>query len=121
MYTKTSATFVIVILATITLVLITAASFSTISALAWNHGRKSSNSQNNIGTSFTTSNAGLKSLFTCISNGADGLNGLTQNKVLNCYTQTLTTSNTTIAGISSSASPNLSNGNNNPIETNDSG
>ena len=121
MHTKTSATFLIVILATIALVLITAASFSTISALAWNHGRKSSDSQNNIGTSSTTSNADLKSLFTCISNGANGINGLTQNKVLNCYTQSLTTSNTTIAGISRSVGPNLSNGNNNPIETSDSG
>lgn len=121
MHTKTSATFFIVILATIALVLITAASFSTISALAWNHGRKSIDSQNNIGASSTTSNADLKSLFTCISNGAKGLNGLTQNKVLNCYTQTLTTSNTTRAGISSSVGPNLSNGNNNPIETSDSG
>ena len=121
MYTKTSATIVIVILATITLELITAASFSTISALAWNHGRKSIDSQNNIGASSTTSNADLKSLFTCISNGAKGLNGLTQNKVLNCYTQTLTTSNTTRDGISSSVGPNLSNGNKNPIETSDSG
>ncbi|MGC2669492.1 MAG: hypothetical protein WA220_09950 [Candidatus Nitrosopolaris sp.] len=121
MHTKTSATFFIVILATIAVVLITAASFSTISALAWNHGRKSSDSQNSIGTSSTTSNADLKSLFTCISNEANGLNGLTTNKVLNCYTQTLTTNNKTIDGISSSVGPNLSNGNNNPIETSDSG
>lgn len=121
MHTKTSATFFIVILATMALVLITAASFSTISALAWNHGRKSSESQNSIGTSSTTSNADLKNLFTCISNEANGLNGLTTNKVLNCYTQTLTTNNTTIDGISSSVGRNLSNGNNNPIETSDSG
>ena len=121
MHTKTSATFFIVILATIALVLITAASFSTISALAWNHGRRSSDSQNSIGTSSATSNADLKSLLTCISNEANGLNGLTKNKVLNCYTQTLTTSNTTIDGISSSVGPTLSSGNNNPIETSDSG
>ena len=112
MHTKTSATFFIVILAIIALVLITAASFTTISALAWNHGRRSSDSQNSIGTSSATSNADLKSLLTCISNEANGLNGLTKNKVLNCYTQTLT---------SKSVGPNLSNGNNNPIETSDSG
>jgi hypothetical protein len=111
MHTKTSATFFIVILAIIALVLITAASFTTISALAWNHGRRSSDSQNSIGTSSATSNADLKSLLTCISNEANGLNGLTKSKVLNCYTQTLT----------SSVGPNLSNGNNNPIETSDSG
>ncbi|MGB7956554.1 MAG: hypothetical protein WCF23_21480 [Candidatus Nitrosopolaris sp.] len=83
--------------------------------------KKKQRQSNSIGTSSTTSNADLKSLFTCISNEANGLNGLTKNKVLNCYTQTLTTSNTTIAGISSSVGPNLSNGNNNPIETSDSG
>ena len=118
MYTKTSTTIVIVIIATIVLVLITAASFSTNPVLAWNHGRKSSNSQNNIGD--TSSKTDLKSLFTCISNGANGPNRLTQNEVVNCYMQTLPASNATTAG-SSSVSPNLSNGNNSPIETSDSG
>ena len=123
MYTKTSATIVIVIIATIVLVLITAASFSTNPVLAWNHGRKSSNSQNNIGDTSNlsaTSKTDLKSLFTCISNGANGPNRLTQNEVVNCYMQTLPASNATTAG-SSSVSPNLSNGNNSPIETSDSG
>ncbi|HET7147728.1 MAG TPA: hypothetical protein VFI73_04445 [Candidatus Nitrosopolaris sp.] len=105
MYTKTPATFGIVIVATLALVLIAAASLNTISALAWNHGKKSSNTQNNIATSSGTPNADLKSLFTCISAGANDLNGLTQDKVLSCYTQTLK----------------VSNGNNNPIETSDSG
>src|SRR5436190_22876897 len=112
MYTKTSATIVIVIIATIVLVLITSASFSTNPVLAWNHGRKSSNSQNNIGD--TSSKTDLKRLFTCISNGANGPNRLTQNEVVNCYMQTLP------AG-SSSVSPDLSKGNNSPIETSDSG
>ena len=124
MHTKTSATIVIVIIiATIVLVLITAPSFSTNPVLAWSHGGKNSNSQNNVGdTSKTsmTSKIDLKSLFTCISHGADGINRLTQNEVVNCYMQTMPASNATAAG-SSSVSPNLSNGNNNPIETSDSG
>src|SRR5437667_11693725 len=96
MYTKTSATIVIVIIATIVLVLITAASFSTNPVLPWNHGRKSSNSQNNIGD--TSSKPDLKSLFTCISNGANGPNRLTQNEVVNCYMQTLPATNATTSG-----------------------
>ena len=123
MYTKTSATVVIVMISTIALVLITASSFSTNPVLAWSHGGKSSNSQNNLGDSSktsTTSKIDLKSLFTCISNGADAINRLTQNEVVNCYMETMPASNTTAAG-SSSVSPNLSNGNNNPIETSDSG
>jgi hypothetical protein len=122
MYTKTSATVVIVMISTIALVLITAASFSTNPVLAWSHGRKSINSQNNIGDTpktITTSKTDLKSLFACISHGADGLNTLTQNEVVNCYMQTMPASNATAAG--SSVNPNLSNGNNNPIETSDSG
>ena len=123
MYPKTSDTVVIVMISTIALVLITAASFSTNPVLAWSHGRKSINSQNNIGDTpktITTSKTDLKSLFTCISHGADGLNTLTQNEVVNCYMQTMPASNATAAG-SSSVNPNLSNGNNNPIETSDSG
>ena len=123
MYTITSAMVVIVMISTIALVLITAASFSTNPVLAWSHGRKSINSQNNIGDTpktITTSKTDLKSLFTCISHGADGLNTLTQNEVVNCYMQTMPASNATAAG-SSSVNPNLSNGNNNPIETSDSG
>jgi hypothetical protein len=121
MYTKTSDTVVIVMISTIALVLITAASFSTNPVLAWSHGRKSINSQNNIGDTLktiTTSKTDLKSLFTCISHGADGLNALTQNEVVNCYMQTMPSSNATAAG--SSVNPTLSNGNNNPIETSDS-
>ena len=120
MYPKTSDTVVIVMISTIALVLITAASFSTNPVLAWSHGRKSINSQNNIGDTpktITTSKTDLKSLFTCISHGADGLNTLTQNEVVNCYMQTMPASNA--AG--SSVNPNLTNGNNNPIETSDSG
>jgi hypothetical protein len=123
MYTKTSATIVIVIIATTAIVLMTAASFSTNPVFAWSHGKKSSNSQNNNGdTSNTsaTSKVDLKSLFTCISNGANGPNRLTQNELVNCYMQTLPASNATTAG-SSSVGPNLSNGNNSPIETSDSG
>lgn len=123
MYTKTSATIVIVIIATIGVVLMTAASFSANPVLAWSHGRKNGNSQNDIGdTSNTsaTSKVDLKSLFTCISNGANGPNRLTQNELVNCYMQTLPASNATTAG-SSSVGPNLSNGNNSPIETSDSG
>jgi hypothetical protein len=122
MYTKTSDTVVIVIISTIALVLITAASFSTNPVLAWSHGRKSINSQNNIGDTsktITISKTDLKSLFTCISHGADGLNTLTQNEVVNCYMQTMPASNATAAG--SSVNPNLTNGNNNPIETSDTG
>jgi len=122
MYTKTSDTVVIVMISTIALVLITAASLSTNPVLAWSHGRKSINSQNNIGDTpktITTSKTDLKSLFTCISHGADGLNTLTQNEVVNCYMQTMPASNATAAG--SSVNPNLTNGKNNPIETSDSG
>ncbi len=122
MYPKTSDTVVIVMISTIALVLITAASFSTNPVLAWSHGRKSINSQNSIGDTpktITTSKTDLKSLFTCISHGADGLNTLTQNEVVNCYMQTMPASNATAAG--SSVNPNLTNGNNNPIETSDSG
>jgi hypothetical protein len=123
MYTKTSATVVIVMISTIALVLITASSVSTNPVLAWSHGGKSSNSQNNIGDASktsTTSKIDLKSLFTCISHGAEGINRLTQNEVVNCYMQTMPASNATAAG-SSSVNPNLSNGNNNPIENSDSG
>src|SRR5437899_10277479 len=119
MYTITSAMVVIVMISTIALVLITAASFSTNPVLAWSHGGKNSNSHNNVGdTSKTsmTSKIDLKSLFTCISHGADGINRLTQNEVVNCYMQTMPASNATAAG-SSSVNPNVSNGNNNPIET----
>jgi hypothetical protein len=123
MYTQTSAPVVIAIIATIAIVLVTAASFSTNPVLAWSHGRKNSNSQNNIGeTSNTsaTSKTDLKSLFTCISNGAKSPNRLTQNEVVNCYMQILPAGDATAVG-SSSAGPNLSNGNNSPIETSDSG
>lgn len=123
MYTKTSATIVIVLIATTAIVLMTAASFSTNPVFAWSHGKKSSNRQNNNGdTSNTsaTSKVDLKNLFTCISNGANGPNRITQNELVNCYMQTLPASNATTAG-SSSVGPNLSNGNNSPIETSDSG
>jgi hypothetical protein len=123
MYTKTSATIVIVIIATIALVLMTAASFSTNPVLAWSHGRKNANSQNDIAdtsNASATSKVDLKKLLTCISNGANGPNRLTQNELVNCYMQSLPASNPTTAS-SSSVGPNLSNGNNSPIETSDSG
>lgn len=121
MYTRTSATVVIVIIATSAIVLMASTSFSTSPVLAWSHRGKSSNNQNNIedtSNTSTTSKTDLKNLLTCISNGANGPTRLTQNEVVNCYMQTLSASNAT-AG--SSVGPNVSNGNNNPIETSDSG
>jgi hypothetical protein len=122
MYIKTSDAVVIVIIATITLVLIASASFTANPVLAWSHGRKSSSNQNNIGdtsNTSTTSKTDLKSLFSCISNGANGPNRLNQDDVVNCYLQTL--SGSTVTAGSSSVGSSLSYGNNNPIETSDSG
>lgn len=119
MHTRISLTVVIVLVTTVVLVLITAASFSTNQVLAWNHEKKNSNSQNNFGdTSSTgaTSKIDLKGLFACISHVANGINSLTQNEVLNCYMQTLPSNNG-----SNNTGPSLTSGNNNQIETSDSG
>ena len=117
MHTRISPTVVIVLVTTVVLVLITGASFSTNQVLAWNHEKKNSNSQNNFeDTSSTGATSNLKGLFACISHVANGINSLTQDEVLNCYMQTLPSNNG-----SNNTGPSLTSGNNNQIETSDSG
>jgi len=115
MHTRISLTFVIVLVTTVVLVLITGGSFSTNQVLAWNHEKKNSNFGDTSSTG-ATSKIDLKGLFACISHVANGINSLTQDEVLNCYMQTLPSNNG-----SNNTGPSLTSGNNNQIETSDSG
>ncbi|PWU80136.1 MAG: hypothetical protein DLM72_13725 [Candidatus Nitrosopolaris wilkensis] len=100
MNTKTKA-FTIFVIVAAGLALITASSFSIDSVLAVKTS-SSHKSKSSSGTSTSPSNKELKNLIACETTSAKGAGGLSQNQVLNCYSQafagntTATTTNSTV-------------------------
>ncbi|MRN69414.1 MAG: hypothetical protein FIO04_06915 [Nitrosopumilales archaeon] len=100
MNTKTKA-FTIFVIVAAGLALITASSFSIDSVLAVKTS-SSHKSKSSSGTSTSSSSKELKNLIACETTSAKGAGGLSQNQVLNCYSQafagntTATTTNSTV-------------------------